>query len=264
MSSFEDRLEQQLRLASVRQIARPQNRILRRLRSPFAALALTVAVAAPAAAIVAGWDPQIGGGSGSHPTSSSNPPPPAQLQAFGVLRRAQTEEDRGSAAASALRLFPLNLSGVRLAYSRVVHVGGGAPPLEIAPVDSYSTNNTHGTDGLCVFAADLAGPHGTTAGGGFSCFSQDQATTGKAIFAIGQHVYGLAPDDVEKVTVKYPGYPSITSTPHDNVYAYDAPGALPPLGWPRTWHLKNGQSVALKEEVPPPATGEPKRDPKSG
>ncbi|HXR13437.1 MAG TPA: hypothetical protein VN740_02175, partial [Solirubrobacteraceae bacterium] len=105
--------------------ARPRQRRWPWLTRPVAvALALT-AFAGTAFAAVAIWTPLLGTPQyGYNPGAAASAPPEAQLDALAVLRRPQTDADRGALSQAALTYINNYTSGVRTAYVRLLATAG--------------------------------------------------------------------------------------------------------------------------------------------
>jgi hypothetical protein len=152
---------------------------------------------------------------------------------FGVLRREQTSRDRGDATRSALRFLSSSTEGVRTDYIRLVAAGSSNPGAVLVPVTRYSLDPSgvppevrarlEKRDALCLFHPDSAGD-----GGAKACFTTDEVTRGLATGSLGLHFYGLVPDGVTRVTVRYRDGSSTTAPVLDNfseVLATEEPGA---------------------------------------
>ena len=70
-----------------------------------------------------------------------------------------------------------------------------------------------GSDGLCLFGADIDG-------GGFGCFGSGQLLAGQASAGLGDRVYGLVPDGVERLEIVVGGHPKRTVDVEQNFYIY--------------------------------------------
>jgi hypothetical protein len=158
MTVLLDSLSVELAAAGER-LARRGARRRRRAR-----LAATVAVALlglVGAAFATGtffWQPQLGNDSQGHPTASPSAVPPAQLDVLSVLRRPQTDSDRGAAAQYAARWLGAEFRGVRTNSIRLLSNGAVLFSAEHGPA---------GDNSLCLFLAD-------TEAGGFTCVGTDQ------------------------------------------------------------------------------------------
>ena len=168
------------------------------------------------------WSPRIGDGSDAQ-SIARNAPPQAQLDALGVLRRPQTDADRGENSEYTLKYFG-NLRGVRLDYVRLLGTEAGGAGYVLVPAASEGTDGlrarlralkaqhdagadiappkdplTPPKDPLCLFARDPSG-----SGGGVNCFSLQQILDGRATMgrspARGPLTqFGLVADNVTQV-----------------------------------------------------------------
>ena len=186
-------------------------------RGRFVALctAAIVGVGGVATAATGLWNPQIGDGSGT-PSVARDAPPQAQLDALGVLRRPQTDADRGENSEYTLRFFG-SLRGVRLHYVRLLGTDAGGAGFVLVPAASEGTNGVRARlralkaqheggkpiappkDPLCLFARDPSG-----SGGGNGCFSLQEVLDGRAIMGISPGrgpltQFGLVADNVAQV-----------------------------------------------------------------
>jgi hypothetical protein len=193
-------------------------------RARFVALctAAIVGVGGVATAATGLWNPQIGDGSDA-PSVARDAPPQAQLDALGVLRRPQTDADRGENSEYTLKFFG-SLRGVRLAYVRLLGTEAGGAGYVLVPAASEGTDGVPARlralkaqhdagaggvppkdslsatkDPLCLFARDPSG-----SGGGVNCFSLQQVLDGRATMgrspAHGPLTqFGLVADNVAQV-----------------------------------------------------------------
>jgi hypothetical protein len=151
----------------------------RRRRMRFGLLAGVAGLAAAGGATAATglWSPQIG--DGSRPSLISRAAPPRdELDALGVLRRAQTPADRGAESAYSLR-FQGAHGRVRVGYVRLLGVYRGHRGYVLIPVEGGKTDITgrrQPRDQLCLSARDGDGT-------GVSCFSLHEVMTGRAQMA---------------------------------------------------------------------------------
>jgi hypothetical protein len=248
MSTFFDDLELQLRdlaeapLVDERRVAVRQRRP--RARWALIAVLLLAVLAAAAVAATGIWRPILGLPQfGPGPSISSVAPPAQQLRLLGVLRRTQTTADRGSLTTQELRYLGLDEEGVRTNYIRLLRprplpglgpavlvpvtqtrLPAGSPP---AVVRRYAITNA-----LCLIVGDTNG-----AGAGKTCFSTAQLVTGAANASLGPVVYGLVPDDVSRVTVRFASGQQVTETAQENFVAVTTPVGA---GAPAQFRLDRG------------------------
>lgn len=188
-----------------------------RRRGRFVAFATVAVLGAGgvAAAATSLWNPQVG--DGSHPASiARDAPPQAQLDALGVLRRPQTDVDRGASSEYVLRFFG-DRRGVRLEYVRRLGTRTGQASYVLVPAASEGTGELvrlralkarrdgrtvppPTSDPLCLFARDPGG------GGGLatSCFSLQEVLEGRAVMGWSGRrgrstQFGLVTDAVARV-----------------------------------------------------------------
>jgi hypothetical protein len=106
-----------------------------------------------------------------------------------------------------LRFLGRTVAAVRTTEIRLLHVEPDGRGIVLIPVGRYGLDpegaspiaRPSGADGLCVFAEDR--DHGQPAGGGFGCYSTEQLLHGQLIAGLGQRVYGLVPDGVDKLQI---------------------------------------------------------------
>lgn len=201
---------------ALHQAARRRARSPRRrwLTVPAAVAGLAVTGAATAALAATGWNPVVGSDEHGHPSVAASPVPAAQSAVLGVLRRPQTDADRGPEAQAMLRLLsPDETDGVRLDDIRLVYRGasGSAVLLPVKRLGDPAHPESVTRDALCLHetrtGADGAGGHcGTEAEvpyGGFRTVTS-----------------GLVPDGVAsvRVTLKDDAGTVLTAPVHDNYY----------------------------------------------
>lgn len=245
MSDFISEYGEQLRAAGWRRLhARHLSRVARVRPARKVAVALVVlCVAAPAVTATVIWHPVLGDGRAPAPTSSNAPAAESQRAVLSVLRRAQQPSDRGAQTRYALKFLGASVAGVRTGEIRLLHVEPdgrgivlipvgryGLAPAGAPPVVSERLRDRAGSNGLCLFAADQ--DHGHLAGGGFGCYSTQQLLSGQAIAGLGDRVYGLAPDGVEKIDVALEnGRILATANVEQNFFIYDGSLGRGNLRW---------------------------------
>lgn len=246
--------------------ARGGNRFGSRRRALVVAV-LLVAVAAPATAATGVWRPLLGDGSREGPTPTSSRAPADQRALLGVLRRPQQPSDRGPQTDYALKFLTRGVGGVRVADIRLLHAGAGA--VVLIPVARFGLESAHGaqplgaartgSNGLCLFAADTQ--DGRADGGGFGCYTTAEISRGRATASVGSHVYGLVPDGVRTVQVKFSDGGVSEATVDDNLFAYSAPASGLPGAIVRdaTWY--DGAGVRVRTvpgtSIPSPTEVDP-------
>jgi hypothetical protein len=174
---------------------------------------------------------------GTNPGLSATAPPAAQLAALAVLRRAQTAADRGPAVQAALVNVNDFTTGVRSGYVRLLETTADGPVVLVPVAERDPTTAgpagtaAHGAiaDALCVYYPVA----GTTLGATPSCWSTSQLLSGQALAVTDGHVFGLAPDGVDSVTVSVSsGAMPISAPVAENFFdvALPASAAPPALG----------------------------------
>lgn len=174
-----------------------------RLRSPLAVGIALLAVSGAAAASSLWLAPAGNRVYGFNPGLASTSPPAAQLSALAVLRRPQTDGDRGPGTQAALADVNNFTTGVRSNYVRVLETTrDGAVmlvPVERRDASAVGVPAQPAIDNaLCVYYP-FSGPDSLN--NNTHCWSTQQLLAGQALAGIGDHEYGLAPDGVSSVLV---------------------------------------------------------------
>jgi hypothetical protein len=240
MTALLPELSDDLAIAAERLAATPIRRPRRR-RTRFVALSTVAVLAASGAAAAATgiWRPQVGDGS-APPSLAADAPPQAQLAALGVLRRAQTDADRGENSEYTLKFFG-SLRGVRLDYVRLLGMQAGGAGYVLVSAASEETDGVVARmralkarhdglavpaptrDPLCLFARD---PQGS--GGGVACFTLEQVLAGRAVMGMSgrgrEAAFGLVPDGVAQVRAGN-GPEAPVAAVRDNFFELTASGA---------------------------------------
>jgi hypothetical protein len=262
MSEYLDVLQAGFVDASRRLSAR--KRRLRRRRGACAA-AIVVLIGAPALAATGVWRPRLGDGQSDPPTATGQAPPAEQLKLLGVLRREQTERDRGPRTLEALKLLGTSVAGVRTNSVRLLAQTSRDRGIVLVPVARYHLNGPKlpadapqamrdhfkpARDGLCLFSLDQ--DHGKPAGAGVACYSTETIKEGRAWGALGDRATWLVPDGVATLKIEYRGGRSVTATVHDNLALHTEPS----VEYTRaTWLAADGHVV--KELKTPEAPAGP-------
>jgi hypothetical protein len=203
MEDFISRYERQLVAARPRRLW---------LRKPLALGAIGIAlVAGTATAAMAPWTPDLGAGHPREFDISRSAAPEAQMAALAVLRRPQTDVDRGPQATYALRFFSKQTGSVRADAVRVLQADHDQGAAVLVPV------TTAESDSLCVFVRDA------TDGGAQGCHPVDELRAGEIRGAMsdrgGLLIWGLVPDDVTTIRLKGVGSQDGLRLPvRDNFY----------------------------------------------
>jgi hypothetical protein len=197
------------------------------LRRPLAVgLGLTVLAGAATASSL--WLVQVGNPQyGYNPGLSATAPPAAQLNALAVLRSVQTPADRGPGVQAALEDVNEYTTGVRSNYVRVLETTPTGPVVLVPVVQRDAGPGSPAIpDALCVYypsqqpGASELGP---------ACWSLTQVLADQAVATSSGHMYGLAPDGAQTITVASPqGGTAITAPVSGNFFDVAiGPGAGP-------------------------------------
>ena len=268
MSTFIDRLETDLvrvchaQVAPRRSWAAPLQRLSRRgtLRM-LAAVTAVAAIATPAIAI--GVGPIVRDFWGQPVSTSSAAPPAEQLALLGILRDAPPGSyvDPATLGSS---IMP-GLHGIRTNYIRLLPPAPGFPHQLLYTV-------THGDFGpgqwdpalgayvpsearnlICVEEVEASGVGG-------DCTPTWVLTSGDWRESAGLHGYGLVPDGVATVVLRYHDHPAQTETVTENTYSWQGypapegpvingtpqtePGPTPEIPASITWLNPDGEVIA--------------------
>lgn len=220
---------------------KPVGRVRRRRRAPWltrpVAIGLAVtAFAGTAFAAVAVWTPLLGNPQyGYNPGAATSAPPPDQLAALSVLRRPQTDADRGALSAAALTYINNYTRGVRTAYVRLLATVGSEAFVLVPVEERDATDATGGVpsqsaalqNALCLYVSDSS-PVFTHVG----CWSLAEVADGRAKATFNGQLFGLAPDGVSAVTLSSPTSPSLSASVSGNFFTLTLPPDVPPpLGY---------------------------------
>jgi hypothetical protein len=273
-----DALSNDLAAASER-LARRELALRRRARVAAIAVTGVLALGGAGAAASSLWSPRLGDDRIGHPSESSSPPPSDQLAQLGVLRRAQTDADRGASSLAALRDSGSDeFKGVRTDYVRLLATGDKGEGFVLVPVQRYGADAGAGSieNALCLFAQDPAD------GFGISCFSTEQVLSGRALMGtrptpqmvpggapvvdatgkptarrmrpaiVGMNppsstpmqLFGMVPDAVASVQIAHAGGDTVTASVHDNFFDAKLPGSDVSKGPPEIrWLDASGRMV---------------------
>jgi hypothetical protein len=183
--------------------ARPILGLAVHLRRPLAVGIAVVAVTGGATASSLWLAPAGNPVFGYNPGLVSTPPPAAQLGALAVLRRPQTDGERGAGVHAALADVNNFTTGMRSNYVRVLATSR-AGAVVLVPVKRRDASAAGAAaqlaidDALCVYYpfSDPGSLNNNT-----HCWSTEQLLAGQALAGIGNHEYGLVPDRVSSVLV---------------------------------------------------------------
>jgi hypothetical protein len=135
---------------------------------------------------------------GYNPGLAASAPPAAQLGALGVLRRPQTDGERGPGVQAALADVNNFTTGIRSDYVRVLETTRDGAVV-LVPVKRREAIGSQSAidNALCVYyPSSGAGSKNNT-----RCWSTQQLLAGQAFAGGSDHEYGLAPDRVPSVLV---------------------------------------------------------------
>jgi hypothetical protein len=203
------------------------------LTRPIAVGLALAAVGGTALAAVAIWTPLLGNQQyGYNPGASTSAPPQDELNALAVLRRPQTDADRGALTQAALTYINDYTTGVRTAYVRLLATVDGEAyvlvPVEQRDSSGASIRATSAPavpDALCLYAINSTGP--ADIGGG--CWSLAEVVGGQAADVLAGQLVGLAPDGAVTATAAFAGAPSQSAPVDQNFFDIPLPsGSVPP------------------------------------
>jgi hypothetical protein len=141
------------------------------------------------------------------------------MAALGVLRRSQTRDDRGSVTQRALRYFGTSTQGVYADYIRRLPQGDGGLAAVLIPARSWHLAQLDKTDVACLFVAEADQGQG----GAKVCFTADEIKHGFATGSLGGVAFGLVPDGVAQVELRYRGHNHVRTKIVDNFYELRVP-----------------------------------------
>lgn len=121
------------------------------------------------------WHPELGSNADAPPVASARPVAPDLLNKLAVLRRPQTDADRGAASTYALKFPATERIGVQTAAVRVVSLPGGTTVVLIPMVDLDT-----GTQDLCLWVRRPGADRG-----GRSCATTAEVIGGEFVQAEG-------------------------------------------------------------------------------
>jgi hypothetical protein len=170
-----------------------------------------------------------------------------------VLRRPQTEADRGPLTREALRLTGRQVDGIHLRYVRLLRAS--AVSAVLMPVDRFNLESAKlidvdtpervkallrvKPDGLCTYEADPRGD-----GGGGGCWTWTEVRNGTLPGSMGAVLSGLVPDGIDHVRVVLDGGAQLEADVHENFYAASASsGETAPAAIRVTWFDSSGRAV---------------------
>jgi hypothetical protein len=203
------------------------------LARPVAIALALVAFAGTALAAVAIWTPLLGTSQyGYNPGAATSSPPAAQLAALAVLRRPQTDADRGALSQEALTYINDYTKGVRTAWVRLLATVDGEAFVLVPVEERDATASTGGApvtsqplaDALCVYAIETVGVFEINGG----CWSLGDVSAGRASQAFETQFFGLAPDGAASATLSSPGAAPLSAPVRDNFFDISLPQTAGP------------------------------------
>lgn len=256
MSGYLDDLQSRLVDAS-RELSRARRRHARR-RGAWCA-ALIVLATPPALAATGVWRPQLGDGKTPAPEISADSPPADQLALLGVLRREQTETDRGVASRYALRFVGAgSITGVRTDSIRLLAQSSQDRGVVLVPVERYERRlpgelpeqlrkrlEVTIDDALCVYQLDIDGA-------GAACYSTADVKAGRAWMMLGHRAMWIVPDGVASVRTEYADHAPITAPAKENAVIFSAPEGRV-LELRATFLGEDGKPLLVIDRSPKPA-----------
>jgi hypothetical protein len=202
------------------------------LTRPIAVGLALVAVGGTAFAAVAIWTPLLGNQQyGYNPGASTSAPPQDELNALAVLRRPQTDADRGALTQAALTYINDYTSGVRTAYVRLLATVDGVAYV-LVPVEQRDGGTAPGAvttppieNALCLYAINSVGPVEIVGG----CWSLAEVVSGHAVDVLAGQFVGLAPDGAATATTAFISGPPQSAPVDQNFFDIPLPsGSIPP------------------------------------
>jgi hypothetical protein len=169
------------------------------------------------------------------------------LETLGVLRRPQTEADRGPEVRKELAMFsadPEQVRVIRLTEDRRPIMVAG--PMD-APAPAPQQAGAQPGDSACVYYPDPVD------GGGVTCHAVDDIRAGRAMGALGQHWYTLVPDGVAKVRLVWADHEEVVPVADNFAEAEASAGDRTPFPRQVTWEDAQGQPMAFASVSPAPA-----------
>lgn len=204
------------------------------LTRPIAVGLAFVVFAGTALAAVAIWTPLLGNPQyGYNPGVSTSPPPQDELDALAVLRRPQTDADRGALTQAALTYINNYTTGVRTAYVRLLASGDGESFVLVPVEERKATAPTGGAPGtstplanaLCLYASEPSENDVSV-----FCWSLAEIQAGEAEAVFINQLVGLAPDGASTATLGAIGGTAPSAPVQDNFFDIAFPSSgTPPL-----------------------------------
>ena len=219
MTDFLDRLTDQLVIAerslSLAAAPPPRRRTRRWRTRKTTTLALaTLVIAVPALAATLPWQPILGRPA-LHDTPSgisASAVPSDQLDMLAVLRRPQEAQDQSAATQALLRSVGVEFQGVRTDAIRLLTSTSGhsVALVPAASIIDPGRGTTEQANVLCL-----------ATGEGGLCGDTHSLLAGHLTAFDGDHIYGLVPDGVAQVVLRYPDGKTLSTSVQDNLFWID-------------------------------------------
>ncbi|MDO9353173.1 MAG: hypothetical protein Q7T55_05730 [Solirubrobacteraceae bacterium] len=140
------------------------------------------------------WQPELGTENG-RPTAIAGPPSMSLVDRFAVLRRPQTEADRGAASQQALKFTGSADDGVRTDFVRRLEPAGTDDAVVLVPITMGD-----GSERLCVWVGPREAREGV--GGSRGCGTAREALQGSMWIGIGEMPDRDDPDEAELASLR--------------------------------------------------------------
>ncbi|HEY1537830.1 MAG TPA: hypothetical protein VGF63_00425 [Solirubrobacteraceae bacterium] len=223
-------------------------------------VALVATLTAGTALAARPWEPLLGNERQGHPTTTDEPVDATDLALLHVLRRPQTDDDRGPGAQLALATIGDQNHGVRLTAVRHLSQTADGRAIVLIPEarfadDAAAPDRATELDVLCVdYPAVATAGHEPFAG--YPCWTTRELVSGRAVGRLmsagRQHIIGLAPDGVSTVTIELANGERLTAGVADNFFDVAAPDGTPPFFDVRAlrWRGADGAPVGPPAKSP--------------
>ena len=192
-----------------------------------------LAIAASAVAATTPWHPILGRPEvHDAPAGTSDSPVPTDANAqLAVLRRRQTDRDRGPITQKLLRSIGQQFQGVRLGSVRLVTLSPGHHALVLSAEGiGQLPGVTNGTSNPVCLVSNVSS----------ACGSARSLLAGGIVITAGPNVRGLVPDGVAKVALRSTGGQTDGVDVHDNVFSITRTSTA---GFTLQWLDANGSPI---------------------
>lgn len=215
-----------------------RRRALDRARRPWTLVAIAATLTTGTAlAATQPWQPLLGGERQGHPTATGEPVSADALALLGILRRPQSEDDRGPLVEQALRSIGPQNHGVRVAAVRLLGTAPGGRAIVLVPTarfsdDAASPSGPAILDALCVQYPGVPRP-GRPEFADYPCWSASQVAGGKAVGRLRtggvQRLFGLVPDGVRTAEIELSDGSRLSGDVEANFFDVALPATAPPF-----------------------------------